>query len=164
MTPPLLSQLELILKQLVHGYRLLLEAVNAHETALRSRDIEQIERATAEQDQLRQKIAAIETKRRMLTHQLARQLKLAKPPTLAQLAEAFPEKKALLLQMRTDLASIAATIQTKTQLISRIAQSVLGHVSATLRLVANATHGPGVYTKNGTASMPMRIGVLNAVA
>lgn len=164
MTSPLLTQLELILKQLVHGYRLLLEAVDAHEAALRSRDIELIERATTEQDQMRQKIAAIETKRRMITHQLARQLKSAKPPTLAQLAEVFPEKKAFLLQTRTDLATIAGTIQMKSQLISRIAQSVLGHVSATMRLVANATHGPGVYTRNGTASVPMRIGVLNAVA
>jgi hypothetical protein len=164
MAPPLLSQLELILKQLVHQYKLLLESISAHEAALRSCDVAQIERCTIEQDQARQKIAAIETKRRMLTHQLGRQLKAAKPPTLAQLAEAFPEKKAFLLQTRVDLASIAATIQTKSQLVSRIAQSVLGHVSATLRLVANATHGPGVYTRNGTTSMPMRIGVLNAVA
>lgn len=164
MTPPLLSQLEMVLKQLVHGYKLLLEATTAHEAALRSCDLEQIERCTAEQDAMRQKIAAIETKRRMITHQLARQLKTAKPPTLAQLAEAFPEKKAFLLQMRTELSSVAGTIQSKTQLVSRIAQSVLGHVSATLRLVANATHGPGVYTRNGTASVPMRMGVLNAVA
>lgn len=164
MTPPLLSQLEMILKQLVHGYRLLLESTAAHEAALRTCDLSQIERSTAEQDAMRQKIAAIETKRRMITHQLARQLKTAKPPTLAQLAEAFPERKAVLLQMRSDLASVAGSVQAKTQLVSRIAQSVLGHVSATLRLVANATHGPGVYTRSGTASMPMRMGVLNAVA
>lgn len=154
----------MILKQLVHGYRLLLEATAAHEAALRSCDLSQIERCTAEQDAARQKIAAIETKRRMITHQLARQLKSAKPPTLAQLAEAFPERKTVLLQLKSDLASIAGTIQVKSQLVSRIAQSVLGHVSATMRLLANATHGPGVYTKNGTASMPMRMGVLNAVA
>jgi hypothetical protein len=154
----------MILKQLLHGYKLLLEAVDAHESALRSRDLALIERATAEQDQARQKIAAVETKRRMTTHQLARQLRLVKPPTLAQLAEAFPEKKPFLLQMRSDLASVAATIQARLQLVSQIAQSVLGHVNATLRLVAHATHGPGVYTRDGTESVPMRIGVLNAVA
>lgn len=164
MTPPLLSQLELVLRQLVAQHRVLLEAITAHEAALRSCDLARIERATFEQDQARQKIAQVESKRRMITLQLARQLKHVKPPTLAQLAEAYPDRKTFLLQVRTDLGSIAATIQMKSQLIARIAQSVLGHVNATLRLVAHATGGPGVYTRNGTTTMPMRIGVLNAVA
>ncbi len=164
MTSPLLSQLELVLKQMVHQHRALLEAVNAHEAALRSCDLARIERATIDQDQARQKIGQIETKRRMLIHQIARQHKTAKPPTLAQLAELYPDRKAFLTQIRAELASVAATIQTRQQLIGRIAQSVLGHVSATLRLVANATSGPGGYTKTGSMTMPMRIGVLNAVA
>lgn len=164
MIPPLLSQLELVLKQLVHEHRALLDAITAHEAALRSCDLARIERCTLDQDQARQKIAGIETRRRMITHQIARQHRNVKPPTLAQLAELYPDRKTFLLQVRVDLASIAASIQAKSQLLSRIAQSVLGHVNATMRLVANATSGPGVYTKNGTTTMPMRIGVLNAVA
>ena len=148
MSSPLLSQLELILKQLVHQHRILLDAITAHEAALRSCDLAQIERSSIEQDIARQKLSAIETKRRMLTHQLGRQHKAVKPPTLAQIAELYPDRRAFLMQIRTDLASIAGAVHTKSQLLSRIAQSVLGHVSATLRLVAHATSGPGVSLMN----------------
>lgn len=164
MTPPLLSQLELVLKQLVHQYQELLASVSAHEAALRTCDLEQIERSTREQDVLRQKIAQVESRRRMIIHQIARQHRNTKPPTLTQLAELYPDRKSFLMQVRNDLTALAMKVQEKTQLISRIAQSVLGHVNATLRLVATAAGGPGSYTRCGSTAMPLRVGVLNAVA
>lgn len=160
-----LAVLEIVLRQLVNEHRALLAAVEAHEAALRSCSLERIEKSTREQDITRQKIAATETRRRQLTHQLSRQHKLLTPPTLTKLAELYPARKAALTALRTDLLDVAARIRTKSSLVARIAQSVLGHVNATLRLVAQAATGPAPYTKRGDAALPaMRMGVLNAVA
>ena len=160
-----LAMLEIVLRQLLAEHRALLNAVEAHEAALRTYSLDRIEKATRDQDIARQKIGTTETRRRQLTHQLGRQHKLLTPPTLTKLAELYPARKAALLAMRGDLIDVANQIRTKSSLIARIAQSVLGHVNATLRLVAQAAAGPAPYTKRGDASLPAtRMGVLNAVA
>jgi FlgN protein len=164
MSLPLLSQLELVLRQLLQEHHVLLRHLDAHEAALRTAKLELIEKAAREQDFVRQRISQIETRRRQLMHQIARQQKATQPLTLASLAQMFPERKLVLIQMRSELADLLAQIQMKSALVGKIAQAVLGHVSATLRLVASAAAGPGGYTKNGSTPMPTRIGVLNAVA
>lgn len=163
--PNPLAMLEIVLRQLLAEHRALLVAVEAHEAALRTYSLDRIEKATRDQDIVRQKIASTETRRRQLTHQLTRQHKLLTAPTLAKLAELYPARKVALTALRTDLADVADKIRTKSSLVTRIAQSVLGHVNATLRLVAHAAAGPAPYTKRGDASLPSgRMGVLNAVA
>lgn len=162
-TPPI-SQLELVLRQLVNEHRALLAALDAHEAALRSCVIDRIERAARDQDAVRQRLAAIESRRRTVIHQLARQHRTLKPMTIATLGELYPDRQATLNAIRADLADVSAAVQRKSSLIGRVAQTVMGHVSATLKLVATAATGPATYTRSGETAMPMRIGVLNAVA
>jgi hypothetical protein len=160
-----LATLEVVLRQLLAEHRALLVAADAHEAALRSCLIDRIEKTAREQDIARQKIATTETRRRQLTHQLSRQHKLLTPPTLTKLGELYPARAAALKAIRADLAEVAGKIREKSSLTTRIAQSVLGHVNATLRLVAHAAAGPSPYTRRGDASLPSgRMGVLNAVA
>lgn len=160
-----LALLEIVLKQLVNEHRALLTALESHEAALRTCSLERIEKATRDQDFARQKIAQTETRRRQLTHQLSRQHKLLTQPTLTKLAELYPARASVLLALRNDLASVGGNIRQKSALVARIAQSVLGHVNATMRLVAHATAGPSPYTKKGDATLPSRrMGVLNAIA
>ena len=161
---PLLSQLEMTLRQLLQEHAALLRQLDAHESALRSCSLERIEKATREQDIVRQRIAQVESRRRVLTHQLARQHRSVQSPTLATLADLYPDRKLVLIGIRGELAELSEQIQRKSMLVGRIAQSVLGHVNATLRLVANAAAGPGAYTRSGTAPLDGRMGVLNAVA
>lgn len=160
-----LATLEVVLRQLLAEHRALLGAVEAHEVALRTYSLDRIEKAARDQDLARQKINATETRRRQLTHQLARQHKLLTPPTLSKLGELYPARAAALKAIRADLADVASKICHKSSLTTRVAQSVLGHVNATLRLVASAAAGPSPYTRRGDASLPSgRMGVLNAVA
>jgi hypothetical protein len=160
-----LATLELTLRQMINEYKALLAALDAHEKALRKCAIDGIEKATREQDFARQKIAATESRRRVIIHQLARQHRTIQPPTLVKLSEIYPERKLQLIALRAELADVSLKIQRKSSLVARIAQSVLGHVNATLRLVATAAAGPSSYTRRGDAPLPnMRMGVLNAVA
>ena len=162
--PPLIAQLELLLRQLVIEHRGLLAALDAHEGALRSCALDRIERASRDQDAARQKIATVESRRRQIAHQLARQHRSLKPMTVALLGELYPDRGATLVAIRAELTDVAAKIQHKSSLIGRVAQTVLGHVNATLRLVAVAAGGAATYTASGDTAMPMRIGRLNAVA
>lgn len=162
--PPLIAQLDLLLRQLVIEHRGLLVAIDAHADALRSCALDRIERAAREQDAARQKIAAVESRRRQVTHHLGRQHRSLKPLTVAALGELYPDRKASLDATRAELAEIVAKVQQRSSLVGRVAQTVLGHVNATLRLVAVAAGGAATYTANGDTAMPMRIGRLNAVA
>lgn len=161
-----LAQLEICLRQLIDDHKLLLSAVDAHEAALRSCNVDRIERAAREQDLARQRLANTDSRRRVLMHQIARQHRgpTPAPTTLTRLAELFPERTSSLTQLKTELASLIHAVQSKTALLARVAQSVLGHVNATLRLVAHAAAGPGTYTKQGSSPMPPRMGVLNVAA
>jgi hypothetical protein len=159
-----LATLELTLRQMLGEHRALLAALDAHEAALRTCKLDRIEKACREQDVARQKIGLTESRRRVIIHQLARQHRTIQPPTLAKLSELYPDRKQQLTAIRAELADLAAQIQRKSSLVARIAQSVLGHVNATLRLVAQAAAGPGGYTRRGDPPMPSRMGVLNAVA
>ena len=165
MTPSAISQLEVILKQLIADHVALLRCVEEHEGALRSCKIDRIEKAVREQDAARQRIMATESRRRVAMHQLSRQHRAVSAPfTLAKLAELHPDRAIILLTLRKDLTDVITRTQERQTLVARVAQAVLGHVNATLRLVAQAAAGPGTYTRNGNAPMPMRMGVLNAVA
>lgn len=161
--PPPIAQLELLLRQLLLEQRNLLSSLDAHAAALRSCSVEKIERAAREQDAVRLRIAAIETRRRQVTHHLSRQHRTTQPITLTLLAEWYPDRRPTLDGLKRDLADVVGRSQRQVGLIARITQGVLGHVNATLRLVASAS-GPATYTASGDTAMPLRLGRLNAVA
>jgi predicted dithiol-disulfide oxidoreductase (DUF899 family) len=153
----------MVLRQLLVEHRALLLRVEAHEAALRSHNPESIDRAAREVELTRQRIALLEARRRVVTHQLAPRFK-QETPTLAKLAELFPDRKVILLQIRDELRAIVLQIQEKTQQLVKVASGVLGHLNATVRIIAQAANGPSTYTRTGAAPLPQRVGVLEAVA
>jgi hypothetical protein len=160
---PLQSQLEMVLRQMLVEHRVLLQRIEAHEQALRAHQPDAIERAARDVEQTRQRIALLEARRRVVTQQLVPRFK-QEQPTLARLAELFPDRKLILLQIRDELRSIALQIQEKTALLAKVASGVLGHLNHTVRIIARAANGPSTYTRTGAAPLPQRVGVLEAVA
>jgi hypothetical protein len=160
---PLLSQLETTLRELLVEQQRMATQIESHMRAIRTADVDQIQRAVREQDAMRTRIAQVEARRRSLTHQLARAARRTQAPNLQQLAEMFPERKLILLQLRQELRDIATRIRERSSLAAKIAGSVLSHLNATVRLIATAASGPSVYTRSGDASMPSRVGVLSVV-
>jgi hypothetical protein len=161
---PLASQLELVLRQLLQEHQRLLQRVEAHEAALRSYDIDAIARATKDQDQSRQTIAQLDIRRRAVLQQLMPRTRNAQQLTLSRLAEQFPDRKMLLLQLRDELKNLVERIQQKTLLIGKIAAGVMGHLNATVRIIASAASGPATYTRSGLTTTPARISSIEAVA
>jgi len=161
---PLLAQLEAALRLLVAEHRGLLGLLDAHEAALRSFRADAIERAARDQDAARQRIAAAEARRRSAALQIARGLRQTAPPTIARLAELYPDKRPVLLALRQELRDLAERVRARAAFVGKVTQGVLGHLNATVRLIAQAANGPGTYTKSGGAPLPSRVGVLNAVA
>ena len=161
-----LAQLEVCLRQLIDDHRLLLARVEAHEAAIRACDVAQIERAAREQDLARQRMMNTDSRRRVLMHQIARAHRgpTPAPTTLTRLAELNPDRRLTLTQLKTELTQLIEAVRERLVLIGRVAQSVLGSVNATLRLVTTAAAGPGTYTKQGGTPLPPRLGVLNVAA
>lgn len=152
----------MVLRQLLVEHRALLLRVEAHEAALRTHDAAAIDRTAREVEVTRQRIALLEARRRVVTQQLAPRFK-QEIPTLARLAELFPDRKLILLQIRDELRAIAQLIHEKTQQLVKVASGVLGHLNATVRIIAQAANGPSTYTRTGAAPLPQRVGVLEAV-
>jgi DNA mismatch repair ATPase MutS len=160
---PLLSQLELTLRELLQAHQQLSVHLELHVSAIRSCDPTQIERAAREQDAVRAKIVQIESRRRFITHQITRNARRTQAMTLEQLAEMYPDRKPILLQLRQELRDRIKQIQQKSEFVAKVAGNVLGHLNATVRLIANAASGPGTYTKSGAAPIQARVGVLSVV-
>lgn len=158
----LISQLEVILRQMLDEHRVLLERVSAHEAALRSHDVTRIERAAWMQDESRQRITRLDNARRAIVAQIGRQHRQLREVTLVSIAEIFPDRKLILLQLREEIARLANEVREKVKLISRIAGGVLGHLNATARVIAEAANGPGTYRRNGQPAATTA-GLLNTV-
>jgi hypothetical protein len=99
----------------------------------------------------------------MLVHQIARQLRRTQPPTLTQLADLYPERRPMLLKMVQQLREAAELIRQRSQLVGRVTGNVLSHLNATVRLIAGASGGPSIYTRNGATPMPAGARTLSLV-
>lgn len=160
---PLIAQFETVLRQIVHEHRALLAGVASHEQAIRSRDIERIARAAADADAVRQRITRLESARRMLVAQITRQHRQIRTPTLTAIADAFPERRDVLLQIRDELQELIERIRVHNSLIQRVASGVLGHLGATVRIIAEAATGPATYSRRGTVAVAPAATLVNAV-
>ncbi len=163
-TTRLVNELEGTLRTLVEEHRRLAQVVDAQFAAMRRLDAPGMELAAQQQQQLRTRIGAIETRRKLLVAQIARALRLDDNVTISRLAELHPQNKRSLLALRDELREVAAAIAGKSAVSGRVAGAVLGHLNTMIRLVAGATQQGGMYTKQGSPRLVSRIGVMEAVA
>jgi hypothetical protein len=162
MSPPI-SELEQTLVRLIQEHRALLECLIAHQAAMKAMDPPAMERAGRRQETARLRIASLEQRRTVLTAQRARELRLAGKVTLADLAKADRQRGAALLKLRNELKQAVEDVSRRSQVASRLAAAVLGHLNTAMRLLGGAMEQAGVYTKSGSPRVSGRIGVMEAV-
>jgi hypothetical protein len=162
-TPNAFFNLESILQQLIVEHRKLLRHVDAYQTAMRCINVDGMDQAARLQEASRVRIAALETQRRTIVAQLARQHRLAGEVTMSRIAEAAGDRKPSLLALRDELKRTIQQIQSRTFIAGKLAGAVLGHLNTVVRLIAGAVERAGVYTKAGVPQVSSRIGVMEAV-
>src|SRR4051812_45062109 len=139
-----LADLEQTLGFLIAEHRKLLEQVEAQQLAMRQLKPELIEQITNRQETTRMRIATLDVRRRTLTQQIGRLVRMPGEPTIAQLALAFPQRAEKLNRMKTELRELVLAIQSKNTIASRLAGAVLGHLNTAVRVIAGAVEQAGV--------------------
>ena len=109
------------------------------------------------------RIASLESRRRSIVQDIAKQNRLAGELSVSRLATLFPQRADSLMKLRDELKRIATEIQTKTHVAGKLAGAVLGHLNTVVRLLAGAVERAGIYTKQGVPQVSTRIGVMEAV-
>ena len=163
MTSNILFNLESILQQLIVEHRKLVRHVEAYQNAMKKIDLDAMDQAARQQEASRLRIGALETQRRAVVVQLAKQYRLAGEVTIARLADAVPDRKQSLLSLRDELKKTIQQIQSRAHVAGRLAGAVLGHLNTVVRLIAGAVERAGVYTKQDVPQVSARIGVMEAV-
>jgi hypothetical protein len=158
-----ITDLEVLLGNLIVEHRRLLKQVDAQQTAMKAMDLAAIDAAIAEQDVLRRRIATLERRRGELAAQAGILLRLNGPVTLLRLAEALPAQCRTLLKLRAELRDLMSEIQQRASIAARVAGSVLGHLNTAMRILAGAVERAGVYTRSGVPRMSTRVGVMDAI-
>jgi hypothetical protein len=158
-----LDQLEALLGQLIAEHQRLLAAVDSQQGAMKALDLAAMEAAARAQDSARQRVAAMETRRRLLMTQLVPRQPGAGEPTLQRLAERYPIRAAALLRLREELRAVMQQVAERNAIAGRLAGALLGHMNTVVRLLAGAVEQSGVYTKDGVPRVARRIGAMEAV-
>lgn len=157
------DDLQMILQQLINEHEKLLRQIQSQQAAMKKLDQAALEDISHLQEATRLRIASLETRRRTVTNQLARLLRIEGQPTLGRIAEAMPAAKGKLLSLRTRLKELVAQVSARATVAGRLANAVLGHLNTAVRLLAGSVEKAGLYTKNGVPQVSSRIGVLEAV-
>jgi phage shock protein A len=158
-----LADLETILRQLIAEHEKLLHQLEAQQAAMKKLDVRAMEEACDQQQATRLRIASLETRRKLVVTQLATMLRVPAPTTLTRLADALPQARARLLDLRDRLKDLMTRISTRAHVSGRLAGAVLGHLNTAVRLLAGAVEQAGLYTKHGIPQVSTRIGVMEAV-
>ncbi|HEX2972794.1 MAG TPA: flagellar protein FlgN, partial [Tepidisphaeraceae bacterium] len=152
-----------LLQQLIAEHEKLLRQLDAQQAAMKKLDVRALEEACDQQQATRMRIAGLESRRRLVVGQLAAALRIPAPATLTRLAEAMPQGRGRLLELRGRLKGLMTQISTRSYVAGRLAGSVLGHLNTAMRLMSSAVEQAGLYTKHGVPQISQRIGVLEAV-
>jgi hypothetical protein len=156
-------ELEGVLNQMLIEHRKLLVQLDAQQLAMQKFDLKTMASAAQFQEGSRTRLLSLDAKRRNLTAMLARDLKIPGEVTLAGLAKLHPARAATLLQLRRDMRETIEAIRQRTNVSSRLAGAVLGHLNTALRIFAGAIHKAGLYTKQGNPRLASRIGVMETI-
>ena len=159
-----LPELENILRLLVTEHEKLLNQLLSQQAAMKKLDLKALEEFSQQQEGTRMRITTLDQRRKVLVTQIALTLRMQGTPTLTKLAEALPAgTNGNLLVLRDQLKDVMTKIAAQTQLASRIAGAVLGHLNTAVRYLAGAVEQAGLYTKHGTPNVSQRIGMIEAV-
>lgn len=158
-----IAELEKLLTMLLAEHRTLLDAITAHQDAMRTFRFDDLATAQDAIEASRTRIVMTEARRRVLVQQIVRLHKLPATVSLTQIAEVAPQHKKNLLKLRDELKLLAGQITRKTTVSSKVAGALLGHLNTVVRLVAGAVQQAAVYTKQGMPTVSARIGVMEAV-
>jgi hypothetical protein len=158
-----LHELENVLGLLIEEHRRLLTHITTQQSAMRRMELDAMEAATHRQEASRLRIAGLDSRRRLLSQQLAKIVRLSPDATLKQIAGAVPQHGLKLMALRDELKGLMGQIAERTHVAGRLASSVLGHLNTAVRLFAGAVGQNGAYTKNGVPRVSGRIGIMEAV-
>jgi hypothetical protein len=159
----LLFDLESILQQLIVEHRKLLKHLDAHQNAMKTMALDEMDKCANQQEASRLRISALDNTRRIIVQQVAQQHRITGDMTIERLATVFPQRRDSLLKLRDELKKTIMEIQARTHIAGRLAGAVLGHLNTVVRLIAGAVERAGIYNKSGVPQMSNRIGVMEAV-
>ena len=157
------SELEMILQQLIVDHRKLLVFLHTQQNVMKLCDLKKMDETTNQAEACRLRIVNLEQRRRLVCGQIAAQMKFQGELTIGKIADAFPSRAEALMKLRTELKSVAEQVRTRSYIAGRVAGAVLGHLNTVVRLVSGAVGKAGVYTKRGVPRMTSRLGVMEAV-
>ncbi len=157
------QDLETLLDQMIVEHRKLLQYVNQHAAAMKLMDLPAMESSRSQQEACRLRIKAVDTRRKATVGQLMKQHKLTTEPTLSAIAELHPPLAVSLLAKRDTLRKIAGDLALRTNVSSKLAGAVLGHLNTAVKFIASAVQNAGVYTRTGIHKVAPRIGAMEAV-
>ena len=158
-----LSELETVLVQMIVEHHKLAAHVEKHEAAMKAFDLKAMDEAGRLQEAARVRIALLEQRRRSSAAQIGRMLNVSGEITIAKLAELHPARAPTLLRLRTELRAAIEQVTARTNVTSKLAAAVLGHLNTVVRLIAGAVEKAGIYTKQGIPQVSSRIGMMEAV-
>lgn len=160
---PSTADLQNLMQLLIAEHEKLLAQLDIQQAAMKTLDLKQLDDCARQQDNLRHRIATLESRRRLIVTHLARMLRIDGQPNLAAIADKLPQDRARLLALRDRLRALVSKASTRATVTSRVANALVGHLNTAVRLLAGAVEQAGLYTKQGTAQAPQRMGRLEAV-
>lgn len=164
-----LDELERLLGLLVSEQRKLRASLDRQRAAMQSLDARSIEQIVSEQEGIRTRVVAIETRRRAISLQAARELRLQlapnTDPSLTQLMSVVtdPLRRGRLQVLRDELRQVLQELAASSHVAGRLAGAVLGHLNTAMRVLQSAMRDAGTYSKTGAPKMGGRLGALEAV-
>jgi hypothetical protein len=166
-----LDELERSLRLVLADQKRLAELLIAQRECMRQLKAGEIEKFGADVATIRQRIAASDGRRKLLTMTVARELGVsAKEPTLAMLIAAMkdPVRAARLAKLRDELRAAVMEVAAASHVAGRLAGAVLGHLNMAVRTLSGAingggSHAGGAYTRTGSPRVGGRIGVIEAL-
>jgi len=158
-----IAELEKLLSQTVAEHWKLLGGLHEHVEAMKAFRIDAVSAAGDIVEGSRVRIVMLESRRKNILLQIARLYKIPATATLKQIADAAPEHRAILMKRRDELREVTSEIAAKTNVSSRVAGALLGHLNTVVRIVAGAMQQRTGYTKQGTRAVHSRIGMIEAV-
>jgi hypothetical protein len=156
-------ELENLLGEMIAEHRRLLKQAEVQQAAMKVLDLKAMDDCAKVQEASRLRLANLETKRRLIVAQIARLHGVHGNLTVPQIAEFYPHRKTMLMNLRETLKAEMNALASRNHVAGRLAGAVVGHLNTVVRLLAGAVEKAGLYTRQGIPQVSTRIGVMDAV-
>src|SRR5438094_5618063 len=140
-------EIESVMQQLIAEHRKLMACIESHHKAMKVMDLKTMEDAGNAQEACRLRIATLETRRRALVQGVMKTMRAEGQPTITRLAELFPQRREILLNLRSELLGWVEQIQQRSNIGGKVAGAVLGHLNTVVRLLAGGVEKTGIMGK-----------------